>query len=521
MKPERIELDIKQVDALLKRLKKALPPEDYEIIKAMADTIYILSRSVDQKAASIRRLLRMLFGAATEKLTKNKSKKKQEKNGSKGKKKDKKGHGRKSASDYTGAKKVNVPHDSLKPGDKCPECSQGKVYEMQEPKKVVRITGNAPLSGTVYQMQRLRCNICGMIFTANTPEDVGEEKYDNRSKSLIAVLKYGTGMPFNRLENLQQSLGIPLPASTQFDIVKDVADIFEPVLEALIKEAAQGDVIHNDDTTMKVLELMQENQQKEDVQRKGIFTTGILSTTEDHKIALFFTGRKHAGENLKDILEQRTDRSPPIQMCDALSRNIPRDLQTLLANCMAHGRRNFVDVLQSFPEQCLHVLEILAEVYKNDGIARDKGMNPDERLRFHQQNSGPLMDELHAWLQKQLDQHLVEPNSGLGKAINYMLKHWRPLTLFLREAGAPLDNNICERALKKAILHRKNALFYKTMNGARVGDLFMSMIHTCNLADINPIEYFTALQEHADKISQNPERWLPWNYTTVLQPDLS
>jgi transposase len=520
MKPERIELDLKQVDALLKRVKEVLPAEDYEIIKAMADTIYLLSQSLDQKATSIRRLLRMLFGATTEKLEKNISGKKQ-KNSGKAKESDKKGHGRKGAQDYTGAKTVNVPYGSLKPGDKCPECLEGKLYEMKEPKKVVRITGNAPLSGTVYQMQRLRCNVCGKVFTAKPPEGIGEEKYDARSKAVIAVLKYGTGMPFNRLENLQQSLGIPLPASTQFEIVSEVADTFEPVLEALIKEAAQGDVIYNDDTTMKVLELMQENQQKDDVPRKGIFTTGILSTTESHTIALYFTGRQHAGENLADVLAQRTDRSPPIQMCDALSRNAQGEFKTLLANCMAHGRRNFVDVLQSFPEQCFHVLETLAEVYKNDKIARDEGMDPDERLDFHQQNSGPLMEELNIWFHNQMDQHLVEPNSGLGQAIGYMLRHWDALTLFLREPGAPLDNNLCERALKKAILHRKNALFYKTRNGARVGDLFMSLIHTCSLAGINPVEYFTALYEHAEAILQNPEKWLPWNYTTALQPDLS
>ena len=221
--PERIDLDLKQVDNLLKRAKPVLPAEDYEIIKAMADTIYLLSPSVDQKATAIRRLLRMLFGATTEKLDQVARK---NKNPS-GKKPRKKGHGRKSAQDYTGAKKVNVPRASLKSGDNCPACLKGKVYEMKAPKRIVRITGNAPLSGTVYKMQRLRCNLCGEIFTADTPEGVGEDKYDAKSKTMIALLKYGTGMPFNRLENLQQSLGIPLPASTQFEIVASSAgDLF-------------------------------------------------------------------------------------------------------------------------------------------------------------------------------------------------------------------------------------------------------------------------------------------------------
>jgi hypothetical protein len=84
------------------------------------------------------------------------------------------------------------------------------------------------------------------------------------------------------------------------------------------------------------------------------------------------------------------------------------------------------------------------------------------------------MGELNTWLHGQLEKNAVEPNSRLGQAINYMIKHWDALTLFLKEPGAPLDNNLCEQSLKKAILHRKNALFYKTLNGAGVGDLFMS-----------------------------------------------
>jgi len=507
-KPEQIELDLKEMEALLERTKAVLPPEDYEIIKAMAETIYLLSQSVDKKAASIRRLLRMLFGAATEKLEKAEQAKKSGASG----KKSKKGHGRNAASDYTGAEKVKVDHDTLKPGDNCPECLKGKVYEIKEPQKVVRITGNAPLSATVYEMQRLRCNLCGEIFTADTPEGVGEQKYDARSAAVISVLKYGTGMPFNRIENLQQSLGIPLAASTQYEIVEQVAAVFDPVFVAMIKKAAQGDVVYNDDTTMKVLELMKE----ENPARKGIFTTGILSTLENHQIALFLTGRPHAGENLEDLLRQRMDRSPPIQMCDALARNIPKAFETLLANCLAHGRRQFVDVAENFPQECHYVLETLAGVYKNDQAAKDRQMDAHERLRFHQEESGPLMEQLNTWLHAQLEQNLVESNSGLGQAINYMLKHWKALTLFLKEPGVPLDNNVCERALKKAILHRKNAMFYKTLKGAQVGDLFMSLIHTCSLAGVNPIDYFTALQENAAEMAQAPENWLPWTYTAAL-----
>jgi len=271
--------------------------------------------------------------------------------------------------------------------------------------------------------------------------------------------------------------------------------------------------MYNDDTPMKILELLS----KEQDERKGIFTTGIVSVVGERKIVLFRTGRKHAGENMTDLLNLRDqDLGPPIQMCDALSRNIPKEFVTILGNCLAHGRRNFVDVVNSFPEECRYVIETIALVYKNDETTKEKNMTPQERLTYHQTESGPLMEQLYHWMTDQMESRKVEPNSGLGKSISYMLKHWKPLTLFLRVEGAPLDNNLCERALKMAIRHRKNSLYYRTLHGAHVGDIFMSLIHTCKLQKINPFNYLVALQKHYRQVSRNPEQWLPWNYKAAL-----
>ncbi len=140
-----------------------------------------------------------------------------------------------------------------------------------------------------------------------------------------------------------------------------------------------------------------------------------------------------------------------------------------------------------------------------------------QRLKLHQTESGPKMVELKGWLNEQIEQHKVEPNSSLGEAITYMLKHWNELTLFLRQAGAPLDNNICEQALKKVILNRKNAYFYKTQNGTRAGDLFMSLIHTCELNGVNPFDYLTQLQKNVEAAALCPTDWMPWNYQEMLQ----
>ena len=426
------------------------------------------------------------------------------------------GHGRNGAEAFSGATRVEIKHQKLKHGDRCPECGQGNVYAQKEPKALVRIIGQAPLAATIYSLERLRCGACGQVFTAPAPEGVGEDKYDESAAAMIAQLKYGSGTPFYRLEQLEKQLGIPLPAATQWEIVKRFAQPIKPARDELIRQAAQGEVVHNDDTSMRVLRL--ERDPKDE--RTGVFTSGIVSTREGRKIALYFTGSKHAGENIADVLKQRSRDLPrPIQMCDALSRNVPGSatgVEILLANCLAHGRRQFVDVAENFPGECRYVLEMLGQVYGNDAEARELGMTPDQRLQLHQQHSTPIMDELHLWLEAQLAERRTEPNSGLGQAINHLLRHWQPLTLFLRQAGAPLDNNIVERSLKRAVLHRKNALFYRTLNGAEVGDLFMSLIHTCQLCGANSFDYLVELQRHARELSASPSEWMPWNYRDTL-----
>ena len=484
--------------------RSSLPEVDRTIIKACIRYCLALGEAYAEKTTTIHKLLRMIFGAKTEKAEKilaDLPKK------PKGEKPPSRGHGRNGAQSYTGGRKVTVSHGVLKSGDCCPGCHKGKVYPTA-PGVTVRITGDAPLMATSFECEKLRCNACGEVFTAELPDTAGKEKYDAAAGAMITLLKYGMGLPFSRLEALQESLGIPLPASTQWDIVERNAKPAHPAYKELIRQAAQGELIHLDDTTMKILLAINEKEG-----RSGTFTTGMLSVNGERRIALFFTGHKHAGENLTDLLAERhTGLPPPIQMCDALSRNMPKELATIMANCLSHGRRNFVDVLQSFPEECRYVIELLAEVYKNDATTKEEKMTPAERLAYHRTQSAPLMEDLREWMQAQFDEKKVEPNSGLGKAVTYMMKHWGPLTLFLRVEGAPLDNNVCEQALKMAIRHRKNSLFYRTLHGAYIGDLFMSLIHTCRLAKVNPLHYLVALQKHSSEVHKNPQRWLPWNY---------
>jgi transposase len=544
---QRLQVNIQALLAVLERVKEVLSEEDHRILRGAVETLGLLTQLLENHKTTIQRLRQMLFGASTEK-TRNVLKKNAGEtaagtaNGSGvdqssrltgetgkqgfGSDSKPKGHGRNGAAAYSGATRIRVDHESLKAGDCCPLCEKGKLYASMAPGFLVRIVGQAPIGATVYEIENLRCGLCLEVFRAAAPEGVGDKKYDETAGSMMGLLKYGSGTPFYRLERLQGSVGIPLPASTQWEIVHEVAGVVEPALGELIRQAAQGEILHNDDTTMKILALMKASRADTGLaigsgaerERSGIFTSGIVSIAKDRRITLFFTGHQHAGENLADVLKQRaSELGPPIQMCDALSRNVPQEFEVILANCVAHGRRRFVEVVHDFPEECRYVLETLGEVYKNDAVTRERKMSPEERLAFHQVQSGPLMGGLKQWFEDQFAQRKVEPNSGLGQAISYMIKHWEPLTLFLRVAGAPLDNSVAEQALKKSVLHRKNALFFKTSNGAHVGDVFMSLIHTCEQSGANPFDYLTELQRHSEELSRNPEDWMPWNYRETIR----
>ncbi len=285
--PERIEVSTEEIAQLLERVKPVLELEDFALLEKIVHSFLRVSGLLEEKGTTIGRLRSLLFGSKSEKLEKIFPEVAEAKaaevaeavsgtpgaeapEGSDDQKSDDrpkakaKGHGRNGAEEYTGAEHIHIPHPSLKPGDACPEPGcKGKVYQF-EPLVIVRVVGQAPLGAKVRTVEQLRCNLCLKVFCACSPEEFGSEKYDESAASMIAILTYGTGMPFYRLEGLQENLGIPLPASTQWDIVHRAAKLVAPAFEELIREAAQGDVLHNDDTPMKILEYMERKERRED-----------------------------------------------------------------------------------------------------------------------------------------------------------------------------------------------------------------------------------------------------------------
>ena len=292
----RIDLTMDQLVKFLERMEKEVPREDYQILEKLVSTLVYLTNRLESQGVTIKELRKLLFGLKSEKLSKvlddleatnpdgvssadansqgpegagraaptdQKNPSPSEEEG--GVEEKRKGHGRNPADAYKGAEKIYLPHETLKPGDPCPEAGcRGKVYELMHPSVLVRVVGRSFLGAKVIERQQLRCNLCLKVFTAKMPEGMGPEKYDETAASMIAILRYGSGFPFNRLEELQANFGIPLPASTQWDIVERLSKLVAPAYHQLIREAAQGDVLHNDDTPMKVLQLMKENKERKE-----------------------------------------------------------------------------------------------------------------------------------------------------------------------------------------------------------------------------------------------------------------
>ncbi len=427
-------------------------------------------------------------------------------------KKKRKGHGRNSAKDYTGAIVEKISHPLYQPGDLCPTKCGGKLY-LTKAGQFIRVQGGALVQATKFDLEKLRCNLCGDLFSSEAPY---QDKYDSRAKAVIAVSRYQMGTPMYRLARFQDYVGVPLPEGTQWQLILDVYEIVRVIFEVLIEIAAQYDLFFIDDTWVRILDIIRYNKhQVEKKYKKGTHTSGILAMQGNRRIYLYFSGIQHAGQNLNDVLENREQTSKlPIQMSDALSRNkVNREsAQTIECHCIEHGKRQFTDIEHYFPPQCQVIIAAIRQIYQFEQVCLDDKMSPDARLAYHQQHSQPVLDELKVYMESNFETKAAEPGSSLGKAMNYWLKRWDTLTTFLRVAGAPIHNNLIEQGLKMAILSRKNSLFYKTLKGAKVGGTLMSVIRTAAEAGINPVEYLTALLENKDQIVKEPQNWLPWNY---------
>jgi transposase len=324
-------------------------------------------------------------------------------------------------------------------------------------------------------------------------------------------------------------VGVPVPDATPWDQSERVADCSYVVFAPRERLAAQGEMIHQDDTSGRIVALIDENLTiqahaqamglSRPTERTGMCTTSLVVKVGEQSICLYDSGRAPAGENLKALLGQRASgREKPLVMSDALSRNEADEEPLSRCHCVAHGRRKCSDLAEVVPQEGEVVRNALTQVFDHDERARAAQMSPPERLASHQAWSRPLMDGLKRWLDQQMADRLVEPTSSLGKALAYMQDHGETLTRFVAIEGSPLDNNVVERALKWFIRQRQNSLFFATEHSAYLASVLTSLIATCLYAGVNALESLVALQEQRAAVFVNPAAWLPWTSHARLAP---
>lgn len=548
--PQEVKLSRAEGEGLIERLKgNALSAEDREVLVKLLTFYFWLVFALQEAKLSLKRLKSLLFGEKPKKGKKEGRGGSADGGGNGGKGRDaaepqvgpgegeraqaggggrRPGHGRHSAAAYSGAQGVECHHEELAIGQRCPACGRGRLYGLPAGIEL-RLDGNALVSAVRYELEKLRCSACGQVFTAALPEAAGQHRYSARARAVLALGRYYLGVPLYRLQGYQALLGVPVPDATQWDQIERVADCAHPVFRHLEKLAAQGEVIYQDDTPVRILSLIAENRQAQtqpqargsppSPPRTGMYTTGLVVEVGEHTICLYYAGRYHAGENLEALLRQRQPtHDKPLVMSDALASNAADEQGLIRCHCLVHGQRKFRELEDYFPMECHVVIHALEQVFEHEAEARHQQLSAQERLAYHQTYSGPILAELKQWLEQQGQERTVEPNSSLGKAIVYLLGHWTTLTRFLTVAGAPLDNNTAERALKLCIRQRKNSLFYATEHSAYVASVLTSLIATCVQAGVNALEYLVALQEHRPAVFANPAAWLPWRYHTALAP---
>ena len=545
---EVVSLDWEALRALGERANSGrLQDGDLALVSLLVHTLFELAAVLTSRDATIARLRRLLFGPRSERRTSARSgdAAAQETTGAPAtaaqvaggagssdaeerpaqptaERAKRKGHGRKPASLYIGASVVVCSHLQLRPGSACPDhpC-RGTLYDTGVPNRFLRFTGQPPVAATRYDQSVLRCSACEFRYEAPLPEGVAPERWDASADVSIVMARYAAGLPFYRLARLQAAFGIPLAEGTLWDRVLEVAEAVRPVAEHLRELASRADLIHCDDTSVRILTLMAENKKRKQEgggkpskgERVAMQTTAILALTDGHWIVLYASGRDHAGDNVGKLLEQRpAGLAPPVQMADALPANFSHGKKVEPANCMAHARRNFVEAESSFPSACAHVLDVIAFVYRVEAETKAKAMGPAERLAHHQLHSRPALDQLRDWIREQLELRLVEPSSSLGDALAYMLDHFDQLVKFTSVAGAPIDNTACERVLKLVVLSRKNSLFFKNETGAKIADRLCGLIETCRVNAVEPADYLLALVRNAERVRAAPAEWLPWTY---------
>lgn len=524
--PEVTDIDFSELAKLIERVEQAieydlaLSVDDMKLLLCAITTLCTLQSTMEQNHITLHKL-RKLLGMVQQSEKRQASDRKP-----RGKEpKPKKPRDQKKMNRLT--KTVNHALSENQRGSVCCECQRGKLYPYPSA-KLLRVTGHAPFEATQHVVEQLRCNACQALYKAALPQEVlddGDEnqQYGYSARALMAINKFYTGTPYYHQENLTDLFGFYISASTIFDQCEYVANDSMPVFYELRRLAAEAQLFLLDDTHHRILEQQPEMRDKPNGKgqqlRSGIYSSGLIAIRADgHEIILFETSLGHAGEHLDEILKHRPDNSPtPIVMNDALSSNTVTKRKVLVCYCNAHARRQFFDLEKLYPDEIGKILDLYGKIWKNEAVVKEKHMSHEQRLAYHQEHSLPAMTSIREWAEKRMESKSFEEHSALGKAIKYFLKYYDGLIMFCVALGAPIDNNRMEEKLKIVIRGRKTSHFYKTVNGAGVANVIISLIATAAQAGANSYDYLVALQKNRESVKANPKNWLPWTYEKTLE----
>ena len=521
------EIDYAELSALMTRIEQAiahdlsLSVEDMKLLLNAITTLCTLQAKIEQDDITLhklRKLLGMIKQSEKRKTSTSRRNKGQKKQSVKPKNANKKNN-----------EPPTVAHHKMAghhKGELCEACARGKLYKF-EPATLLRITGHARYEATRHVVEQLRCNACQKVYKAPLPESVledgdADQEYGYSARSMMVLDKFYTGVPYYHQSNLAMLFGHTIAASTIFDQCEYVANDVMPIFYELKRQAANAFRFLIDDTRHRILEQAPELRDKPNGKgqqlRTGVYCSGMIATlSTGHEIVLFETSLGHAGEHLASVLEKRNkDLAKPLVMSDALSSNSIIKIEFIACYCNAHARRQFYDLEHAYPKDIDWVLDTYGKVWENEAHVRENKLDDKTRLCYHKEHSLPSMQSLKEWAIEQTKRKSFEEHSAYGKAIKYFLNHYDKLVQFCLVEGAPIDNNKMEEKLKIPIRGRKSSHFYKTVNGAGVANVLISLIATTMQAKENVYEYLLALQKNREKLKDNPSAWLPWHYRETL-----
>jgi len=390
------------------------------------------------------------------------------------------GHGPRSQPDLP---LQEVLHDLPETERKCDACG-GTVEEwagqFEDSEEITVVERQFVL--VKHRRKKYRCSCNGCVLTAPAPPKLkAGSRYSVPFAVEVAASKYLDHMPLERQVRMMRREGLLIDSQTLWDQIESLASYLMPTYEALGRKGLEAALVHADETRWRLMN-------KEGSKRWWVWEVA----SEEAVFYRILNSRSHeaAAEILKDYAG--IVMADGYSVYEALARDGPR--RFALVHCWAHARRKFIECEENFPEQAKEILDLIKELYEIERLVPrvERSASQEEkaealklRTELRCTRSKQIVESIKTWVLGQL----VLPESGLGKAISYMMGMWKGLTAFLDDPRIPLDNNHAERGLRGVVLGRKNHYGSRSRRGTEVAALFYSLLETAKLVSVEPKSY--------------------------------